>query len=179
MAVIMGMDAATVRALCETSAQGEIVAPANFNGAGQVVVAGHRGAVERLVSLAKAQRAKAQLLPVSAPFHCALMAPAAEGVGRFLAAVDLQPPFAPVYSSVEARLVREPEDIRTLLRRQVTGPVRWEETMRVLGALPAEVAVEFGAGRTLAGLWKRAVEAPAVLSVGDSEGVRAFQEVVG
>jgi [acyl-carrier-protein] S-malonyltransferase len=178
MAAIMGLDAATVGELCERSAAGEIAAPANLNGAGQVVVAGHRGAVERVVEHARARGAKVQLLPVSAPFHCALMAPAAEGVGRFLDGLAIAPPTAPVYSSVEARRVFDADDIRTLLRAQVTAPVRWEDTMRAIGAQPARVAVEFGAGRTLAALWKRAVAAPAALPVGDCTAVRALGEAV-
>ena len=176
MAAIMGLDAATVYALCERHAQGEIVAPANLNGAGQVVVAGHRGAVERVAGGARELRAKVQMLPVSAPFHCALMAPAAEGVGRFLDGIAIAPPGAPVYTSVEAQLVTDPDDIRRLLRAQVTAPVCWEDTMRVIGALPARLAAEFGAGRTLAALWKRVVETPAALPVGDPEGVQALRE---
>jgi [acyl-carrier-protein] S-malonyltransferase len=179
MAAVMGLDAPSVAALCAAEAQGEVVAPANVNGAGQVVVAGHRGAVDRVVAAAKAQRAKAMLLPVSAPFHCGLMAPAGAGVGRFLADVELRPPAIPVYSSVEPRLVRDPADARGLLERQVTATVRWEETMAVLGCLSARLAVEFGVGRTLAGLWKRTHEAPPVLGVADPAGVEALCEALG
>jgi [acyl-carrier-protein] S-malonyltransferase len=151
-----------------------VLSPANLNGAGQVVVAGHADAVERLVALAKGRRARAQLLSVSAPFHCALMAPAADGVARFLADITVRPPAVPVYTSVEARPVTDGRDVGELLRRQVTAPVRWEATMRALGAVPASLAVEFGAGKTLAGLWKRTVEQPAALSVGDADGMAAL-----
>jgi [acyl-carrier-protein] S-malonyltransferase len=178
MAAVMGLDAAAVEALCAGAAEGDILAPANLNGAGQIVVAGHKRAVERFVERAKAERAKAQLLPVSAPFHCALMAPAAEGVARFLAGIALQLPATPVCTSVEARVVTGAEDIRSLLTRQVTAPVRWKATMETLGATPARLAVEFGAGRTLAGLWKRAVPALAVLPVGDPAGVGELREAL-
>lgn len=176
MAAVMGLEGSAVDALCAEAAEGEVLAPANLNGAGQVVVAGHKGAVERLVGLARARRAKAQLLAVSAPFHCALMAPAAEGLARFLATVDLRSPATPVCTSVEGRLVTGSDDIRRLLTRQVTAPVRWEATMEALGKAPARLAVEFGAGRTLSGLWKRAVSAIPVLPLGEPSGVAALRE---
>jgi [acyl-carrier-protein] S-malonyltransferase len=178
MAVVMGLDAAAVEALCVAAAEGDVLAPANLNGAGQVVVAGHKQAVERLVERARAERAKAQFLPVSAPFHCALMAPAAEGVARFLAAIAVQPPATPVCTSVEARVVTGAEDIRALLTRQVTAPVRWKDTMDALGAAPGRLAVEFGSGRTLAGLWKRQIPQVPVLPVGDPAGVGALREAL-
>ena len=178
MAAVMGLDAAVVETLCAAAAEGDVLAAANLNGAGQVVVAGHKGAVERLVERAKAARGKAQLLPVSAPFHCALMAPAASGVARFLATVALRPPATPVCTSVEARAVTGIEDIRALLTRQVTAPVRWQATMEHLGATPARLAVEFGTGRTLAGLWKRAVPGRPVLPVGDPAGLAELREAL-
>jgi [acyl-carrier-protein] S-malonyltransferase len=167
-----------VEALCAAAANGDVLAAANLNGAGQVVVAGHKAAVERLVALAKERRAKAQLLTVSAPFHCALMAPAAAGVDRFLAGVALRSPVTPVVSSVEGRVVAGPDDIRGLLARQVTAPVRWEATMQALAATPARLAVEFGAGRTLAGLWKRTLPAIPVLPVGDPAAVASLREAL-
>ena len=178
MAAVMGLETAVVEALCAEAEQGDVLAAANLNGAGQVVVAGHRTAVERLVELAKARRGKAQLLAVSAPFHCALMAPAAAGVERFLADVPLQMPATPVCSSVEGRLVAGADDIRRLLARQVTAPVRWETTMQALADTPARLAVEFGAGRTLAGLWKRTVSAIPVLPVGEPAAVSALREAL-
>jgi len=178
MAAVMGLDPAAVEVLCAEAAAGRVLSPANLNGAGQVVVAGHTDAVERLVVLVKERRARAQMLSVSAPFHCALMAPAADGVARFLAGVTLRTPSVPVFTSVEARPVSDPADIGELLRRQVTAPVRWEATMRALGTVPAVLAVEFGAGKALAGLWKRTVDQPPVLSVGDAEGMPALQEAL-
>jgi len=175
MAAVMGLETAVVEALCEEAARDEVLAAANLNGAGQVVVAGHRTAVERLVELAKGRRGKAQLLAVSAPFHCPLMAPAAAGVERFLADVALDMPGVPVCSSVEGRLVSGVEDIRSLLARQVTAPVRWEATMQALADTPARLAVEFGAGRTLAGLWKRTVSTVPVLPVGEPAGMSALR----
>jgi len=176
MAAVMGLEASVVEALCVDAAGGEVLAAANLNGAGQVVVAGHRGAVERLVGLARARRAKAQLLAVSAPFHCALMTPAAEGLAPFLATVDLRLPATPVCTSVEGRLVTGTDDIRSLLACQLTAPVRWDATMEVLGKAPARLAVEFGVGRALSGLWKRTVSAIPVLPVGEPGGVAALRE---
>ena len=176
MAAVMGLDPPAVEALCAEVAGGEVLAPANLNGAGQVVVAGHKGAVERLVGLAKSRRAKAQLLAVSAPFHCALMAPAAAGLERFLATVDLRAPETPVCTSVEGRLVTGDDDIRALLARQVTAPVRWDATMETVGRASASLAVEFGAGRTLSGLWKRTVPAIPVVPLGEPAGVAALRE---
>ena len=178
MAAVMGLETAVVEALCEDAAQGDVLAAANLNGAGQVAVAGHRAAVERLVALAKGRRGKAQLLAVSAPFHSPLMAPAAAGVERFLAGVALDVPAVPVCTSVDGRVVGGTEDIRSLLARQVTAPVRWEATMQVLADTPARLAVEFGAGRTLAGLWKRTVSAIPVLSMGEPAAVSALREAL-
>jgi [acyl-carrier-protein] S-malonyltransferase len=178
MAAVMGLEAEAVERLCFEAAGGEILAPANLNGAGQVVVAGTRGAVERLVALAKAARGKAQLLAVSAPFHCALMAPAAAGLERFLAGVAIRPPAMPVCTSVEGRLVTGADDIRRLLARQVTAPVRWGATMELLRGTPARLAAEFGTGRILSGLWKRTVETIPVLPVGDVAATGALAEAL-
>ena len=153
MAAVLGLDAADVASLCAEAAGGEVLAPANLNGGGQVVVSGHVGAVERLVALVAARKGKARRLPVSAPFHCALMAPAAEGLAAHLAGVTLHDPATPVWTSVEARPVRDAADVRALLVRQLTAPVRWEETVR---ALPdATLAVEVGPGKVLTGLFRR------------------------
>jgi [acyl-carrier-protein] S-malonyltransferase len=178
MAAVMGLEAAAIEDMCAAAANGDVLAAANLNGAGQVVVAGHKAAVERLVTLAKERRAKAQLLAVSAPFHCALMAPAAAGVERFLAGVALAAPAVPVVSSVEGRAVDGPDDIRSLLARQVTAPVRWEATMQALALTESRLAVEFGAGRTLAGLWKRTVPAIPVLAVGEPAAVVSLREAL-
>jgi len=155
MAAIIGLDAATLGQLCEAAAEGEVVAPANLNGGGQIVVAGHAGAVDRLMRLAGERGARALRLDVSAPFHCALMAPAAAAVGRFLDGIAVREPRLPVVTSVEARLVRDPADVAALLVGQVTAPVRWEDTMNALRAFEPTVAVELGPGTVLTGLARR------------------------
>jgi len=178
MAAVMGLETPLVEELCAAARDGDVLAPANLNGASQVVVAGHRRAVERFVALAKARRGRAQLLPVSAPFHCALMAPAADGVARFLRGVAVRAPAVPLVTSVEGRAVTEADDVRVLLERQVTAPVRWEATMRVLAGTPARCAVEFGAGRTLAGLWKRTIDAPPCLTFGEADALPGLREAL-
>jgi [acyl-carrier-protein] S-malonyltransferase len=155
MAAVMGLDVAAVTALCAEAAGSEVLSPANLNGAGQVVVAGHATAVDRLVRLAADRQARALRLDVSAPFHCALMAPAADGVARFLAGVALHNPSLPVVTSVAARPVRDRADIAALLVEQVTAPVRWEETMAALHTFEPARALEVGPGRVLTGLARR------------------------
>src|SRR5262245_18059499 len=155
MAAVIGLDAATVEALCQEAAQGEVVMPANLNGAGQTVVAGHAAAVARLVGLAGERGARTLRLDVSAPFHCSLMAPAAEGVARFLTGVTIDDPHVAVVTSVDARPVRGREDIADLLVRQVTAPVRWEDTIGALHAFGPALALELGCGSVLTGLAKR------------------------
>jgi [acyl-carrier-protein] S-malonyltransferase len=171
MAAVLGLEAAAVEMLCAEAAAGDVLVPANLNGGGQVVVAGHAPAVERLVALVIARRARAQLLPVSAPFHCPLMAPAAAGLKRYLAALTFREPRLPVVTSVEARLVRGAAELPDLLVRQVTAPVRWEETVGVLAALGATLALETGPGRALSGLVKRIVPSLAAVPAGDVEAI--------
>jgi [acyl-carrier-protein] S-malonyltransferase len=172
MAAVLGLAADAVRTLCEEAAQGDVLVPANLNAPGQVVVAGHAGAVDRLVALAETRRVKAQLLAVSAPFHCPLMAPAAEGLARELDAVRFQEPRFPVVTSVDARPVRDAREIPALLVRQVTAPVRWEETMHALARLGATLAFETGPGRVLTGLAKRTAPEIVTLPAGDVDGIR-------
>ena len=171
MAAVLGLDADTVAALCRDAAEGEVVVPANLNGGGQVVVAGHSRAVGRLVALAGARKARAQLLAVSAPFHCPLMVPAADGLARHLAGVTFREPRVPVVTSVDARPVRGAAELRELLVRQVTAPVRWEETVHAVAALGATITLEVGPGRVLSGLVKRIAPALATLPAGDVEGI--------
>src|SRR5437773_1445602 len=135
MAAILGLDADAVAALCAEAAEADVLVPANLNGGGQVVVAGHARAVDRLLPLAAARGARTQLLAVSAPFHCPLMEPAAAGLARHLAGVTFHAPRLPVVSSVEARPVRGAAELPGLLVKQVTAPVRWEETVRALAAV--------------------------------------------
>jgi [acyl-carrier-protein] S-malonyltransferase len=178
MAAILGLEADVVAALCAEAAGDDVLVPANLNGAGQVVVAGHARAVERLLPLAAARRARAQLLAVSAPFHCPLMAPAADGLARHLASVAFREPAIPVVTSVEARLVRGAAEVPRLLVAQVTAPVRWEETVRVLAGLGATVALESGPGRVLSGLVRRIAPSLAGVPAGDVEGIVRAREAL-
>jgi [acyl-carrier-protein] S-malonyltransferase len=155
MAAIMGLEDAVVAELCAAAAQGEVVSPANFNGAGQVVVAGHRGAVGRVLDAARAAGGRVIPLTVSAPFHCALMAPAAAELASALAAVEIEPPAIPIVSNVDAALNRDARRVRDLLVAQVTAPVRWAESMRLLQSLGCERVVECGPGQVLAKLAQR------------------------
>lgn len=178
MAAVMGLDAAAVAALCEEAAGSDVLAPANLNGAGQVVVAGHAAALERLVRLAAERRARVQRLDVSAPFHCPLMAPAADGVARFLADVDVHDPAVPVVTSVEGRPVHGRADVAALLVSQVTAPVRWEDTMTALRAFEPALALEVGPGRVLTGLARRLWPELRCQPVGDRTGVAQAAEAL-
>jgi [acyl-carrier-protein] S-malonyltransferase len=178
MAAIMGLDADAVDALCAEARGEDVLAPANLNGGGQVVVAGHAAAVDRLIALAGSRRAKVQRLRVSAPFHCALMAPAAEGLARVLAEVHFGDPAVPVVTSVAARPVRDGGELRALLVEQVTAPVRWEATVRALALFAPSLALEVGPGRALAGLVKRITPDLPVLPAGDAEGIARATEAL-
>ena len=168
MAAVIGLSAADVEALCTEAVSGRdtVVAPANLNGGGQIVVAGHADAVDRVVALAKSRKAKAIPLQVSAPFHCALMQPAAERLAEALTGIEIGPFSAPVVTNVEAA----PNDDRTrvfdLLVRQVTHRVRWEESVQAAIALGAEEALEVGHGKVLAGLVRRIASSLRVRAVG-------------
>jgi len=156
MAALLGLDPATVEEVCREAAQGQVVSPANLNSPGQIVIAGNKAAVVRATELAKNRGAKrAILLNVSAPFHCALMQPAADRLARDLDAVDFAQPRTPLVNNVEARVVRDGETVREGLKRQVTSPVRWEESMRVLRSEGVEVFVEVGPGKVLSGLLRQ------------------------
>lgn len=155
MAAIIGLEDAVVAELCVAAAQGEVVAPANFNGAGQVVVAGHRAAVARVMEAARTAGGRVLPLPVSAPFHCTLMAPAAAELASALAAVEVAPPELPIISNVDAAVNSDASRVRNLLVAQVTAPVRWAESMRVLHALGCRRAVEVGPGEVLTKLLQR------------------------
>jgi [acyl-carrier-protein] S-malonyltransferase len=178
MAALLGADVASVEALCAEAAEGEVVTPANLNGGGQVVVAGHAGAVDRVIAAATARRVRAQKLAVSAPFHCPLMQPAAEALRPVLDALTFAEPRIPVVTSVEARRIESAREVRGLLSRQVTAPVRWEDTARALAASGAGLAIEVGPGRTLTGLMKRIVPGLPCVGAGDVEGLRAAREAL-
>ncbi len=179
MAALFGLSAEEVAQVCAEAAQGEVVSPANLNGGGQVVVAGHTGAVRRAVSVAKARGAKRAVeLPVSAPFHCALMAPVAEGLARVLASVPVSLLNVGVITNVTAEVNQDPRQVKDLLIQQVTAPVRWEESMQRLRALGCEMAIEVGPGRVLAGLLKRIVPELPCVSLQDPTTLAEVQEVL-
>jgi [acyl-carrier-protein] S-malonyltransferase len=167
MAALLGMELDAAREVAAEAAEGEVCEAANDNGGGQVVISGHRAAVERALEIAKAKGAKrAILLPVSAPFHCALMAPAAAVMEMALAAVDIQPPLVPLVANVTAAPINDPAEIRRRLVEQVTGMVRWRESMQFLGGAGVTTFVEAGAGKVLSGLAKRIVDGADTISVG-------------
>ena len=156
MAVILGLEMAAVRALCADASQGEVVAPANYNGGGQIVIAGSKNAVTRAMSLAKERGAKRALdLPVSAPFHCPLMQPAADGLKEILRDVAVEPFAVGVVTNVEAEVNRDASRVKTLLIEQAVQPVRWEESVMKLSQLGCRRALEIGPGKILNGLIKR------------------------
>ncbi len=179
MAAILGLDLAAVDDVTKQATKEggkQIVCQvANDNSDGQVVVSGHAAAVQVAVDLASAAGAKrAILLPVSAPFHCSLMAPAAQEMAYALADTDIRPPFVPIVSNVTAKGVTEPSDIRRLLVDQITGKVRWRESVQWMKAQGVDEMVELGAGKVLAGLVKRIEKDIAVDSVGTPEGIEAL-----
>lgn len=156
MAALLGLDFATAAEVAAEAAQGEVCQAANDNDPAQVVVSGHRGAVERALEIAKAKGAKrALLLPVSAPFHCALMQPAADAMAAALSGVTLLAPRVPLVANVRADAVTDPETIRALLVEQVTGSVRWRESVLWMESHGVTDAWEIGAGKTLSGMIKR------------------------
>jgi len=172
MAAIMGVAAGVVEQVCADAAQGEVVEIANVNSELQIVIAGHRTAVERAVALAKERGGrKSVLLPVSAPFHCALMAPAAEGLAAALAGVKVSDPAIPVVRNVDGSVTRRAADVVPLLLRQVASPVRWIDCVQRLAAEGASAFVEVGPGRVLSGLVKRIVEDARTAAVEDPAGL--------
>jgi [acyl-carrier-protein] S-malonyltransferase len=169
MAAIMGLDPEKIEDVCKRAAQGEVVSPANFNAPGQVVIAGHAAAVARANELASAEKGKAIPLKVSAPFHCALMAPAARVVASELDRVNVNPLAFPVVANVDAQPNTDPARVKDLLVRQVDGPVRWEATIRLMANQGVTHILEIGPGKVLAGLMRRISKELKVLSVGDAE----------
>ncbi|MGV6875459.1 ACP S-malonyltransferase [Pseudochelatococcus sp. B33] len=175
MAALLGLDFEDAVAVAAEAAQDEVCAAANDNGPGQVVVSGHVGAVNRAIELAQARGAKrAILLPVSAPFHCPLMQPAAERMREALGRVDVRQPLVPVFANVLAAPVDNPADIREALVSQVTGTVRWRESVAAMAAEGVEVFVELGSGKVLTGLAKRIASGVRALSVGGPDDFAAF-----
>lgn len=172
MAALLGLDLDTARAVAEEAAEGEVVAAANDNAPGQVVVSGAKAAVERAIAISKTRGAKrAMLLPVSAPFHCAMMQPAADVMREALASVKILAPKAPLVANVTAGPLTDPEAIRARLVDQVTGAVRWRESVAFMAGSGVTRFVEIGAGKVLAGLVKRIAAEASAESVGTPEDV--------
>jgi [acyl-carrier-protein] S-malonyltransferase len=175
MAALLGLDVAAARDIAEAAAQGQVCAVANDNCPGQIVVSGHKGAVERAVALAAEQGARRSImLPVSAPFHCALMAPAAEIMAAALAEAALEAPVVPLVANVTAAATSDPAEIKELLVAQATRMVRWRESVLLFAESGVEEVVEIGAGRVLAGLVKRIDRTLSALSVGTPAEVEAL-----
>jgi [acyl-carrier-protein] S-malonyltransferase len=172
MAAIMGVSAEVAERVCAEAAGGEVVEIANVNSEQQIVIAGHRSAVERAVALARERGGrKSVLLPVSAPFHCSLMAPAAEGLAIELARVTVSDPTIPVVRNVDGGVTRRAADVVPFLLRQVASPVRWTDCVQRLAAEGATAFVEVGPGRVLTGLVRRIVENARTAAVEDPAGL--------
>ncbi|MBY6042443.1 ACP S-malonyltransferase [Phaeobacter italicus] len=174
MAAILGLDLEAVRAVAEEAAQGEVCQAANDNDPTQVVVSGAKAAVERAAEIAKAKGAKrAVMLPVSAPFHCALMQPAADVMAEALAGVDIKSPAVPLIANVRADAVSDPAEIRQLLVEQVTGSVRWRESVQTMAAKGVSEFWEIGAGKALSGMIRKIDRSLTCRQVGTPEDVAA------
>lgn len=180
MAAILGLDLAAVREVAEAAAQGDVCQAANDNDPTQVVVSGAKAAVERAAVIAKERGAKrAVMLPVSAPFHCALMQPAADVMAEALANVAFQAPAVPVVANVRAEAVSDPDTLRALLVEQVTGAVRWRESVEYMGAQGVSEAWEIGAGKALSGMIRKINREITCKAVGSPDDVKAAAESLG
>ncbi|MBV9348911.1 MAG: ACP S-malonyltransferase [Pseudolabrys sp.] len=180
MAALLGMEFDAAAAVASEAAQGEICQAANDNGGGQVVVSGHKAAVERAVEIAKGKGAKrAMLLPVSAPFHCALMRPAAEVMADELGKVSVKPPAVPVVANVLAKPITDPAEIVKSLVAQVTGTVRWRECVAFMAGDGVTKFYEIGAGKVLSGLIKRIAEGATGTAVGTPADIDAYKAARG
>jgi len=168
MAAILGMDLERVTGVCNDAAQGEVCEPANINSAEQIVISGHKSAVERAAKLASERGAKrAVLLQVSAPFHCSLMKPAQDRLAADLSVLTLQKPAVPVACNVDATLLDNADRSRDALVQQVTGAVKWEQSIRLLIAQGVQTFVEVGPGKVLCGLMRQIDRSKTALNVGD------------
>jgi len=176
MAALLGLEFDQAVAVAAEAAQGEICQAANDNGGGQVVVSGNKAAVERAVEIARAKGARrATMLPVSAPFHCALMEPAAEVMAAALAEVTVRSPVVPIVANVLVKPVSDPRDIVRALVAQVTGTVRWRESVALMAAAGVTTFYEVGAGKVLSGLVKRIASGASGVPVGTPDDVAAFK----
>ena len=177
MAALLGLDFAAVRDVANDAAQGDVCEAANDNDPGQVVVSGHKAAVERAVELAKARGAKrAVMLPVSAPFHCALMAPAADVMDKALSDVSFGVPTVPVVPNVRAQACSDPTELRALLVEQITGAVRWRESVAWMAGQGVTEIWEIGAGKALSGMVRRIDRSVVTRAVGMPTDVKAALE---
>ncbi|HPQ41728.1 MAG TPA: ACP S-malonyltransferase [bacterium] len=176
MAAVIGLEEDDIRAICLEAADGEVVTPANFNAPGQIVVSGHRGAVERAVELASAKGArKSVMLPVSAPFHCPLMQPAAERMKAELAAIDPGDVLSPVVCNVTAEpMENEPDAIRNALVTQIVSPVQWVRSIRTMADQGVELFLEIGPGKVLTTLAKRIAPDIQRMNISDLMGIQKF-----
>jgi [acyl-carrier-protein] S-malonyltransferase len=179
MAALIGLDLDTAREVAEAAAEGEVCTPANDNAPGQVVLSGDRAAVERAVEIAADKGARrAIMLPVSAPFHCSLMAPAADVMAEALAEVVMQPPSLTLVANVTAAPVEDPDSIRSLLVQQVTAMVRWRESVLRMKEEGVETLVELGAGKILSGLIRRIDRDLQVANAGTPEEIEALGKIL-
>jgi [acyl-carrier-protein] S-malonyltransferase len=174
MAALLGVELAIAQEICDEASQGEVVGCANDNGGGQVVISGHKTAVERAIEIAKTKGVKrAMLLPVSAPFHCALMAPAADAMAEAFANTPPRSPIVPLVANASAAKATDPGQIRDLLVAQVTATVRWRESVLAMTEMGIDSFVELGTGKVLAGLVKRIVPDAATASAGTPPEIEA------
>ena len=179
MAALLGLDYETAVAVAAEAAQGEVCQAANENGGGQVVVAGDKTAVERATEIAKGKGAKrAMLLPVSAPFHCRLMQPAADVMAKALSEVTVNRPVVPLVSNVLAAPISDPEEIRKRLVEQVTGTVRWRESVAYMAGQGVTHFLEIGAGKVLSGLVKRIADGAVGVAVGGPNDIAAAKDAL-
>jgi len=179
MAALLGLDYATAAAVANEAAQGQVCQAANDNGAGQVVVSGDKEAVDRAVEIAKSKGAKrAMLLPVSAPFHCKLMQPAADAMEKALADISIRKPAAPLVANVLASEITDPDEIRRRLVEQVTGTVRWRESVAYMASRGVTRFFEIGAGKVLSGLVKRIADGAVGVAVGGPADIAAAKDAL-
>ncbi|MDF3074556.1 MAG: fabD [Alphaproteobacteria bacterium] len=179
MAALLGIELEPAQEACKEAAEGQVVAVANDNGGGQVVISGHKEAVDRAIKAAQAKGCKrGMLLPVSAPFHCSLMQPAADEMAEALASVTLAPPSVPVIANVKASDTSDPDTIRKLLVQQVTGLVRWRESVLFMKSHDVGTLVELGAGKVLSGLVRRIDKEMTGTAVNGPADIEAFLKTV-
>jgi [acyl-carrier-protein] S-malonyltransferase len=175
MAAIMGMELAALNAICEEAREGEVCSPANLNGGNQIVISGHKTAIDRAVALAKAQKSRAIPLKVSAPFHCQLMAPAAEKVAEALETIVIGAMKVPVVANVDAAPNQDSGRVKELLVKQVTGTVRWQESVEYMADQGVTRAIELGHGSVIKGLVRRIAKELVVHPIGNSDDIKGLE----